>query len=212
MLRWPDAVYGYIEELARFDDPLLLEMESRAEKSSFPIVGPLIGPWLYLFARLTQAKHIFEMGSGFGYSTWYFAQALKDNGGGTVTHTVWDADLSREAQVWLDKAGLSIYCDFQIGEATLVLSGQQQLQDIILLDIDKEMYAGAEKVIGQRLRPGGLLLIDNTIWSARVCDPAVNDEATQGIRTLNETLSASPRWRYLINPLRDGLGVAHFNG
>src|SRR5438105_12190394 len=75
MQRWPDAIYDYIERLTRFDDPLLREMEARAGQINFPIVGPQIGPWLYFFARLTGARRIFELGSGFGYSTWFFASA-----------------------------------------------------------------------------------------------------------------------------------------
>jgi predicted O-methyltransferase YrrM len=212
MERWSDAVYDYIERLTRFNDPLLGEMEERAGQTGFPIVGPLVGPWLYFLTRITGARRVFEMGSGFGYSTYFFASALRDNGGGTVTHTVWDADLSREAQQWLERAGLSICCDFQVSEAVLALTSEAEPLDIVFLDIDKEMYPGAEEVISQRLRPGGLLLVDNTIWQGKACDPAVTDEATRGVRAINDRLSSSPRWQYVLNPLRDGLGVARFNG
>jgi predicted O-methyltransferase YrrM len=210
--RWSDNVYDYIERLTRLDNPLLTEMEARAASSGFPIVGPLVGPWLYFLTRLINAKRVFEMGSGFGYSTWYFATALRDNGGGTVTHTVWDPELSQEAERWMERAELSLYCDFQVSEAVLALTSEQSPLDIVFLDIDKEMYPGAEELICQRLRPGGLLLVDNTLWSGRACDPTITDEATRGVRTLNETLSASPRWDYLISPLRDGLGIARFIG
>jgi predicted O-methyltransferase YrrM len=212
MQRWPDNVYDYIERLTRFDDPLLAEMEQRATHDSFPIVGPQIGPWLYFLTRVSRAKRVFEMGSGFGYSTWFFASALRDNGGGTVTHTVWDPELSREAENWMERAGLSVYCDFQVSESVLALTSEQSPLDIVFLDIDKEMYPGAEEIISQRLRPGGLLLVDNVLWSGRVVDPAVADDATRGVRTLNETLSTSPRWDYVLSPLRDGLGIARFNG
>jgi predicted O-methyltransferase YrrM len=152
------------------------------------------------------------MGSGFGYSTWYFASALRDNGGGTVTHTVWDAALSKEAEGWMERAELNLYCDFQVSEAVLALTSEQDPLDIVFLDIDKEMYPGAEEVISQRLRPGGLLLIDNVLWRGQVYDPTATDEATRGVRTLNETLQGSSRWTYVMNPLRDGLGIARFNG
>jgi predicted O-methyltransferase YrrM len=212
MDRWPQSVYDYIERLTRFDDPLLSEMEVRAARDNFPIVGPQIGPWLYQLTRISGARRVFEMGSGFGYSTWFFASALRDNGGGTVTHTVWDNELSREAQQWLDRAGLSVYCDFQVSEAVLALTSEQEPLDIVFLDIDKEMYPGAEEIIVQRMRPGGLLLVDNMLWSGKACDPAVSDEATLGVRTMNETLAQSDRWDYVLNPLRDGLGVARFRG
>jgi predicted O-methyltransferase YrrM len=212
MERWSQPVYDYVEALTRFNDPLLHEMEERANRDNFPIVGPQIGPWLYFLTRLVGAKRVFEMGSGFGYSTWYFAAALRDNGGGTVTHTVWDPELSREAQLWLERAGLSVYCDFQVSEAVLALTSETEKLDIVFLDIDKEMYPGAEEVILQRLRPGGLLLVDNMLWSGKACDPGVTDEATQGVRAMNEVLATSPRWDYVLNPLRDGLGIARFKG
>lgn len=212
MERWPEPVYDYIERLTRFDDPLLAEMEERAARDGFPIVGSQIGPWLYMLTRLTGAKRVFEMGSGFGYSTWFFATALRDSGGGTVTHTVWDQELSREAQQWLERAGLSTYCDFQVSEAVLALTSESEPLDIIFLDIDKEMYPGAEEIIIQRLRPGGLLLVDNMLWSGKVCDAAESDEATLGVRTMNDTLAHSERWDYVLNPLRDGLGIARFKG
>lgn len=206
--QWPEAVYDYILGHTRMDDPLLREMEARGARDGFPIIGPLVGPWLYFMARLNRAKRIFEMGSGFGYSTWYFAKALQDNGGGTVSHVVWDEGLSKEARGWLQQAGLLQYCDFQVSEAVLALSGEKPGLDVIFMDIDKEGYPAALEVIEQKLRPGGLLLVDNVLWSGRVLDVGSRDAAVCAIQKFNSKLRQSPRWQYLINPLRDGLGVA----
>ena len=208
MQRWSDAIYDYIRDNSRFDDPLLRKMEARAQHDGFPIIGPLVGPWLYLFARLTGAKRIFELGSGFGYSTWYFASALRDNGGGEVVHTVWDAELSQEAQIWLERASLLSCCDFQVSESILALESAKPGIDIIFMDIDKEGYPDALPVIERKLRPGGLLLTDNVLWDGLVIDQANTDIATKCIRELNTYLANSEKWDYMINPLRDGLGVA----
>jgi caffeoyl-CoA O-methyltransferase len=210
--KWPEAVYDYILGHTRLDDPLLREMEARGARDGFPIIGPLVGPWLYLLSRLLGAKRIFEMGSGFGYSTWYFAKALKDNGGGTVSHVVWDEKLSKEARGWLQQAGLLQYCDFQVSEAVLALNGTQSGLDLIFMDIDKEGYLTALQVIEQKLRPGGLLLTDNVLWSGRVLDTDSKNEALCAIQQFNDALANSPRWEYVINPLRDGLGVARLVG
>jgi len=212
MERWPENVYHYIAEHTRFDDPLILEMEQRGRRDGFPIIGPLVGPWLYFFTRLTNAKRVWELGSGFGYSTWYFASAVRDNGGGTVTHTVWDKSLSVEARDWLGKAGLLDYCEFHVSEAVTVFRETEPGVDVVFMDIDKEGYAAALAVIEQKLRPGGLLLTDNVLWDGRVTDAENKEHSTEAIREFNDALRDSPRWQYLVNPLRDGLGVARFGG
>lgn len=211
MEHWPQEIYSYITEHSRFDDPLLQEMEERARASNFPIIGPLVGPWLYLFTQLTGARHVFEMGSGFGYSTWYFAKALEESGG-QVVHTVWEEDLSAEAKVWLERADLLKCCDFEVSESTLALESAQPGIDIIFMDIDKEGYMVAMPVIEQRLRKGGLLLIDNTLMHGRVIDTTDTAEDIAAIREMNDYLHTCKKWQYVINPLRDGLGVARFSG
>jgi len=208
MDRWPDAIYDYIVDHSRFDDPLLRQMEARARRDRFPIIGPLVGPWLYLLTRLLNAKRVFEMGSGFGYSTWYFATALRDNGGGEVVHTVWDRELSEEAQTWLERANLLSCCDFQVSESTLALEQDRGGNDVIFMDIDKEGYPDALPVIERKLRPGGLLLVDNVLWDGRVLDESDSSPATDAIRRFNKYLSGNSHWQYVVNPLRDGLGVA----
>lgn len=70
-------------------------MEAYAREAHFPIIGPTAGQFCYLMARAIGARRIFEMGSGFGYSTAWFARAVKENGGGTVFHVVWDEALTR---------------------------------------------------------------------------------------------------------------------
>lgn len=204
-------LFKYIEAHTRFDDPLLREMEERGKQDRFPIIGSLVGPWLYFFARLIDAKRVFEMGSGYGYSTWYFAKALADQGRGCVKHTVWDKDLSDEAKRWLDRAGLAVYCDFEVSESILALEASEPGHDVIFMDIDKEAYPDAVQVIESKLRPGGLLLVDNMLRDGRVLDSS-EDESVVGIQRLNKMLHESRKWDYLISPVRDGLGIARFKG
>jgi len=212
MTRYPSEIYTYIGDLTRFHDPILKEMEDRARETNFPIIGPVVGPWLYQLARMINAKRIFEMGSGYGYSTWFFAKALDDNGGGEVVHTVWDEKLSEEAKVWLEKAGMLRCLDFQVSESTLALESAEPGIDLIFMDIDKEGYRMALDTIERRLRPGGLLLIDNTLIGDRVVKEDDQREDVVSVREMNKYLGESPRWDYLINPLRDGLGIALFKG
>jgi caffeoyl-CoA O-methyltransferase len=227
------ALLDYILAQTRFDDPLLAEMEERAEREGFPIIGPLVGPWLYTLTRLSGGQRVFELGSGYGYSTWYFCKAVQDNAQLTkaagaavdeagwtdagsscprVVHTVWDAQLSADAKDNLSRAGLADFTQFIEGEAVAALNEAEGGWDVIFMDIDKEGYPGALPVIEQKLRPGGLLLTDNMIWSGTVADPADTRESTQAIRELTHLLRESPRWELLILPLRDGVAVARFRG
>jgi len=208
IVRWPEEIYSYITEHTQFDDALLREMEKRAEGDGFPIIGPLVGPWLYFLSVVSRASRIYEMGSGYGYSTWYFARALADMGGGTVTHVVWDEELSAEARGWLERAGLLPCCEFIVSEAVLALSSEKPGFDLVFLDIDKEAYPSALEVIEQKLRPGGLLLVDNVLRSGTVVHTEGLNAASKAVCRFNDLLRDSPRWDYLINPLRDGLGVA----
>jgi len=219
MEHWPQEIYDYIKQQTRFDDPVLNEMEERGRREGFPIIGPLVGPWLYFFACLIKARRIIELGSGFGYSTWYFAKALHDMDGGIVTHTVWDDALSRDARANLENAGLLHHCEFIVSEAVLALTTVEPGIDLIFMDIDKEGYTAALTVIEEKLRPGGLLLTDNVLWSGRVLLDSEESKqageptpATRAVRAFNERLQESDKWQYLINPLRDGLGVAMYKG
>ena len=99
----------------------LLAMEAYAEQHDFPIIGPVVGQLCYQVARIMGARDIFELGSGFGYSTAWFAQAVKENGGGLVHHTVWDDELSRMAQEHLARLGYSNLVRFHTAEAVQAL-------------------------------------------------------------------------------------------
>ena len=86
-------VTEYLNDLVPSRPDVLAEMEKAAEEEGFPIIGPAAGQFCYLTARMIGARSIFELGSGFGYSTAWFARAVRENGGGRVVHTVWDEEL-----------------------------------------------------------------------------------------------------------------------
>jgi predicted O-methyltransferase YrrM len=206
-------VLDYILAQTRFDNPLLTEMEERAAVEGFPIIGPLVGPWLYTLSRMIDAAAVYELGSGYGYSTWYFCKAVQDGGGGEVVHTVWDAKLSADAKHNLTRAGFADIVQFVEGEAVEALRNEEESNwDIIFMDIDKEGYPAALPVIEDKLRKGGLLIVDNLVWSGAVADESDQRASTQGIRELTRLLRESPRWELLILPLRDGVGVCRFLG
>lgn len=202
------AVMRHLEQLVGDRDPVFLEMEARAAETGFPIIGPAAGHFCYLMARLIGARRVFEMGSGYGYSTAWFARAVNENGGGHVDHVVWDEQLSLQARGYLDELGLGDLVRFTVGEAVATLRSEEGPFDLIFNDIDKATYPESLAVIAEKLRPGGLLITDNVLWSGRIFDDDDRSEATEAIREFTRIATTSPDWIASIVPIRDGLLVA----
>jgi predicted O-methyltransferase YrrM len=189
----------------------LIHMEALAAKTDFPIIGPAAGQLCYLITRLVGARSVFELGSGFGYSTAWFARAVNENGGGVVYHTVWDEDLSARARKHLDVLGLSDVVQFHVGEAVKALRATDGPFDVIFCDIDKADYPAALHVIRSRLRPGGVLIADNLLWSGRIFDEANQTREAEGIREFTRLVMDDDGWTATIVPIRDGVLVARRN-
>ena len=203
-----EAFASYLEGLIPARPPVLQEMEAYARKARFPIVGPVVGHLFYLLTRLGGARRVFELGSGYGYSTAWFAMGVRDNGGGEVFHVVWDEALSQAARGHLQRLGLTPLLRFHVGEAVAALREAEGQFDIVFSDIDKDGYPASLPVIKQRLKPGGLLLADNMFWRGRVVDRSVKDGETEGIRSFTRAVFADPEFASTIVPLRDGVLVA----
>lgn len=207
---------NYKENLARYLDGLVPErpselqkMEAYAAEHNFPIIGPASGQTCYQIARMIQAQRVFELGSGYGYSTAWFARAVRENGGGEVHHVVWDDQLSQMARGHLQALGYSDLVRFHVSEAVAALRQAEGPFDLIFNDIDKTGYPDSLAVIEQKLRPGGVLIIDNMVWSGRVWDELEQEETTQAIRRATQMLTENPNWIVSLLPIRDGLLVAY---
>jgi predicted O-methyltransferase YrrM len=198
----------YVSSLVPPREPEMRAMEKYAQQTGFPIIGPAAGHACYQVARMIAAKAVFEMGSGFGYSTAWFAKAVQENGGGVVHHVVWDSKLSKKATTHLSRLGYDGIVTFHVGEAIETLRQASGTFDLIFNDIDKEAYPASLPVIKQKLRRGGVLIIDNILWSGRVFSKADKSPATQGVRQFTEMITHDPEWIVSLLPIRDGLIVA----
>ena len=206
--RLPPEVASYLDHLVPARHPELQRMEAEAAKTDFPIIGPAAGQLCYLVTRLIGARSVFELGSGFGYSTAWFARAVHENGGGVVHHTVWDQELSTRAAHHLTRMDLAGLVEFTVGEAVEALTRTPGPFDVIFNDINKEGYPASLPVIKSRLRPGGVLIMDNLLWSGRIFDEADTTEATRGVREFTRLVMSDPDWIASIIPIRDGVLVA----
>ncbi len=204
-----EAVDNYLYSLLPESDPVLREMEGEAAARKIPIVGPAVGRLLYLLARLSGARRVFEMGSAIGYSTIWWARGVGEDG--HVVYTDGDSNRAMEAYRNFKRAGVDKRIEIKVGDALEILS-EQNLEpfDIIFNDVDKEDYPKVFRLAVPRIRRGGLFVSDNVLWSGRVANPANKErvESTRAIQEFNRLLYSAKEIFPTILPLRDGVAVA----
>lgn len=200
-------LYDLVEP--RTDDPVLKAMEVRAKERNFPIVGRLVGMFLKQMAMLIGAKRVFEFGSGYGYSAWWFAQAVGFKGEVYCTD---GSPANRDlAEDYLRRAGVWDRIRFKVGRAQEIFQTTEGEFDICYNDVDKGDYPEVWHLARKRIRPGGLYIADNALWYGRV---AVKDPVdavpgwTEAICEHNRLIFADPEFETFINPIRDGVLVA----
>jgi len=199
----------FITSLVPPREPEMKKMEKYAEKKDFPIIGAACGYYCYQLARMISAKSVFELGSGYGYSTAWFAKAVKENGGGVVHHTVWDEKLSSMATNYLSKLGYGDIVQYHIAEAVETLRQTPGTFDLIFNDIDKAAYPDSLPVIKEKLRSGGILIIDNILWSGRIYDKKNKEDSTKAIRRFTRDITTDSDWIVSLAPMRDGMIVGY---
>jgi len=196
---------AYLKTLVPEGDAVRAEMERQGEAQRFPIIGPAVGQLCYTMARAVGAKRVFECGSGFGYSTWWFARAVGEDG--RVFHTDGSIGNSTQAREYLSQAGLVSRVHFEVGDAREILARTDGPFDVIFNDIDKEDYPDVLPLVREKLRVGGLLICDNMIWYGRVLLPAEDDD-TRGIQTMTRLLTEAKDFSTTLIPIRDGVTVS----
>ncbi|MGZ4874126.1 MAG: O-methyltransferase [Candidatus Angelobacter sp.] len=200
------AVDQYMLSLLPARDSVLQEMEAQALQRDIPIVGPAVGRVLFQYARLINARKVFELGSAIGYSTLWWAHAIGE--GGEVFYTDGDPKKAEEASGYFRRAGVAERIHIGVGDALELLAARQREFDIIFNDVDKEFYPRVLDLVPNHLRRGGLFITDNVLWSGRVTQADPQDEATRAIQEFNQRLYAMKEFFTTILPLRDGLAVA----
>ena len=202
-----DRVDDYVYSLLPPRDAVVAEMEAEASAHDVPIVGPAVARLFHLLATMIQAKTVFEMGSAIGYSTIWWARAVGEDG--QVHYTDGSPRNAEKARSYFERAGVASRITVHTGDAIEILSEQKEQFDIVFNDIDKQDYPRVLKVVGRRVRKGGLLITDNTLWSGKAAAPAApEDKATLGIQEFNRLLYASGDFYPVVLPLRDGVTIA----
>ena len=214
------SIDEYLLEVIPARDEVLTEMEAYARERRFPIVGPLVGRVLHQLVLLTNPTRIFEMGSGFGYSAYWMAKALRQPEAHIIC-TDGSQENADRAAGYLARGGIANRIDYRVGNALEIIDETAGEFDIIYNDIDKDGYPEAFDKAIPRLRSGGLFITDNMLWLGRVvtydtdADVQELDEEEQwvhnttvGVKELTRLLYSSPDVFTTIIPLRDGVSVA----
>jgi len=196
----------YLDRIAPASPEIAQEMERLAERRHFPIVGAQVGRLLSLLTRLMGARYVLECGSGFGYSAFWFAEALPE--GGRIVLTEGSADNCAQARDFLQRAGHMEKAVIHNGNALDIIERQTGPFDIVFCDIDKRDYPKIYPFLRSRLRPGGLFVCDNMLWLGKVAGPDEDDD-TRGVRELTRLLHADRTLLTTVLPLRDGVSLSY---
>ena len=187
----------------------------RTETQALPQAGMQIGPdqglFLGLLVRMLDARRVIEVGTFTGYSALAMAMALPPGG------RVLCCDISEEytaiARRYWKEAGVESRIELRLGPARETLTGVLAAegpasQDLAFIDADKTGYDGYYETCLQLVRPGGIIAIDNVLWSGRVADPAVKDADTAALRALNLKIRDDRRVDAVVLTVGDGLTLA----
>ena len=198
------AVEKYMYDILPERDEVLLEMEEQARQRNIPIIGPAVARVLYQYAKLVNAKRVFELGSAIGYSTIWLARAVGD--GGKVYYTDGSAKNLEEARGYIERAGVGGRIEMLTGDSMELLKSTEGDFDLIFNDVDKHQYPDAFRAALPRVRSGGLFITDNVLWSGRVARHET-DKYTQGVLEFNRLVYSSDELFTTILPIRDGVAV-----
>jgi predicted O-methyltransferase YrrM len=201
------AVEKYIGSLTFEADPQLMRLAVYAKEHGFPAVGYLGGYFCDLLTRMIGGRRVFEFGSGFGYSAYFFARAVGPEGEVHGSETE-PKVLSAHRELFQNHTFAS-RIHLHEGPGVEVLAKLPGLFDVVFIDLNKDGYIDALEAAIPRVRTGGIILADNVLWSGRTSiEPEPGDIDALSLREYNKRVHADPRLHTGIIPCGDGLSVS----
>ena len=170
--------------------------------------GHLQGRILKMICRMISPVRILELGTFTGYSARCMAEALPDNG---ELHTIEiDDELETFILKYFDRSPYRDRIHLHIGDAREVVPQLDGPFDMVFIDANKRLYCDYYDLVFDKVRPGGFILADNTLWDGKILQPPLpSDAQTIGIMRFNEKIAADTRVEKVILPLRDGLTLIY---
>lgn len=213
----PEWIEDYATVVGPNPDDVLVEMDEYAEREGFPTVGPAVGGWLELLARMVDAERVFEFGSGYGYSAYWFARALPADG--EIVLTEIDADELDLAREYLDRGAFGATIQYEHGDAIEIVEDYDGPFDVALIDNEKHRYREAFEAVREKIAPGGIVVADNAIAGGSIDAVAVRDllagdsenadEMSAGIAAFIEAVRAEPAFEASLLPVGEGVAIGY---
>lgn len=204
------ALYQYLLDHSLREHVVLQALRQVTAKlpSSVMQISPEQGQFMALLIELMNAKKTLEVGVFTGYSTLAVALALPEDG--KIVACDIDVRFTTIAQKFWKQAQVDHKIDLRIAPALetlekLIQNGETNSFDFAFIDADKANYSNYYELALKLVRPGGLILLDNTLWGGDVIDPTINDNATHAIRMINQKLLQDQRVTLSLLPIGDGV-------
>ena len=208
-----DRLYNYLLSISLRDSEVLSQLREETAKLPMSImqIAPEQGQFMALLVKLISAKKTLDIGVFTGYSALVVALALPEDG--KVIACDIDKEYTDIAKPYWEQGGVSHKIDLRIAPALetldkLISTGQENTFDFAFIDADKRNYYNYYERALKLVRPGGLIAIDNVLWSGRVADPEDTDKRTIAIREFNQKLYQDKRVDISLVPIADGLTLA----
>ena len=208
-----DMLYEYLLKVSLREADVLrrLREETAAMPLSIMQIAPEQGQFMALLVELMGATRCIEVGVFTGYSSLAVALALPPKG--RITACDISEEFTAVARRYWAEAGVDHMIDLHLAPALetldgLIAEGAKGSYDFAFIDAEKTEYADYYERLLTLLRPGGLILVDNVLWSGKVADPAIDSDDTVALRAFNEKLKADERISLSMLPVADGLTLA----
>lgn len=207
MLSFPEGIEPYVAENTSPESPVFAALAKETQentKSAEMQVGHVEGMFLKNLVRATGARRVLEVGTFTGYSALMMAEGMPDDG------ELITCDIDREAtdiakKYWAQSPhGKKIV--LKLGRAIETIEQIDGPLDLVFLDADKQSYIGYWDAVMPKVRRGGVVLVDNVLWSGDVLDPA--DDVTRAIAAFNAHARRDPRVELVMLTIRDGITMA----
>jgi predicted O-methyltransferase YrrM len=202
------ALTEYAEALTSDESDVLRALREHAFKhyeDSAMLSGFYQGRVLSMLSHMIRPRSVQEIGTYLGYSAICLAEGLVEGG------KVYSIDSNEEtlsvAQSFIDRSGYADRIRLRLGDAMFILPHNTGPYDLVFIDADKENYSNYYDLVIEKVRPGGIIIADNVLWSGKVLDDQ-KDEETQALYDYSKMVMADERVENLLLPIRDGLMIA----